>query len=169
MSRVLTRSGRMLDLADEAPAFYLPDIALSLSRECRFSGQTNLFFSVAQHSICVAKLVPQEFILEALLHDAHEAFLRDLATPIKNLLPDYCALEKMVDKKIRRHFGLPETMSPEVVKADQRALNIERALFLPAHDKWPVDPDLALPLVKMFIPISADEALHEFLKMVNCK
>ena len=164
---ILLGSGRMLDIFDEEPDFTIEDIAISLSRECRFSGQTNMFFSVAQHSLCVANLVSPQYRFEALLHDATEAFLRDIATPIKRHLPDYIALEEKLDLKIRKHFKLPETLSPEVAKADQRALNIERALFLPKHKDWELAPDFALPVVKMFLPLSPEQALNEFLIAYN--
>jgi 5'-deoxynucleotidase YfbR-like HD superfamily hydrolase len=57
--------------------------------------------------------VPSEFALEALLHDASEAYCNDIAAPLKALLPDYRGIEKWVEGLISQKFGLPETMSPE--------------------------------------------------------
>src|SRR5271156_4912831 len=57
------------------------DIAHALSNICRFTGHTKRFYSVAEHSRNVAKLVPAHMKLQALLHDASEAYLCDIARP----------------------------------------------------------------------------------------
>ena len=59
------------------------DIARGLSLTCRFAGQCQHFYSVAEHSINVMRLVPQEHKLCALLHDAPEAYLGDMSRPLK--------------------------------------------------------------------------------------
>lgn len=66
-SWILTASGRHIDLLAPCPdEIMIEDIALGLSRECRFSGQTREFYSVAQHSVLVSLIVPEEFALPAL-------------------------------------------------------------------------------------------------------
>ena len=65
----------------------LENIAFSLSKQCRFNGNCKEFYSVAQHSVNVARLIESpEAKIYGLLHDCHEAFIGDISTPVKNLL-----------------------------------------------------------------------------------
>ena len=110
-----------LDLRDPMGAQYDPEaIARGLSRQPRFSGQTEPFYCVAQHSVLVAQLVPEHLRLAALLHDAHEAFCGDWPSPIKWLIPELQDLEDRIKYSIYSHFGVPECQweSPEIRDAD---------------------------------------------------
>ena len=83
-STMSTASGARIDLLKPDPSqIHLRDIALSLSRQCRFAGHSLGFYSVAEHSILVAEHLPQELKLHGLLHDAAEAFTGDLISPVK--------------------------------------------------------------------------------------
>lgn len=67
------------------------DIAVSLSRTARFRGHTARFYSVAEHSVHVMRVVrgltdDPVAHLAALLHDAHEAYLGDMITPVASAL-----------------------------------------------------------------------------------
>ena len=73
----------------------IEDIAHGLSMLCRFAGQCRFFFSVAEHSIAVAHLLPANLKLFGLLHDASEAYLADLPRPVKAGLPEYRAIETL--------------------------------------------------------------------------
>ena len=132
---ILTYCGHHLDLLHPDPEMIeIEDIAVGLSRECRFAGQTRAFYSVAQHSVLASRIVPEAFALEALLHDAPEAFIRDIPYPLKTLLPDYRRIERGLDLAIRRRFGLPEPPSREVHRVDRILLATEK------RDLMPVDP-----------------------------
>lgn len=133
MTWMLTRSGRRFDPIDPQPEMIdLLDIAHGLSNECRYSGQCRQFYSVAQHSVLVSEIVPHEIALEALLHDATEAYIKDIPRPIKALLPDYRRLEARVDAAIRLRFGLPAQTSPDIKHADLVLLATERRDLMPA-------------------------------------
>lgn len=126
---------------------HIEDIAHSLSMQCRFNGHTRLFYSVAEHCINVARLVPNEFKLEGLLHDASEAYITDIATPVKRLLPDYHQLENIVQASVRHHFGLPVKDSSVVVDADKASLVAEAKKLLPIDDDhWIYDERYQVPL-----------------------
>jgi len=90
--KINTASGRMVDLSAPFPeTISLYDISRALAKLCRFTGHTEVFYSVAQHCLfCAhqAKLMGYgvDVQLWALLHDAHEAYCNDLNSPLKNLL-----------------------------------------------------------------------------------
>lgn len=115
----------------------IQDIASGLANECRFNGQLDNFYSVAQHSVYASYLVAPEFALEALLHDASEAYIKDLPSPLKKLLPEYKLIELRVEKMIRKKYSLPETMSNEVHFADLMMLATEkRDLEIDVGGNW---------------------------------
>ncbi len=101
MSYISTFTGKHFDFINiTMDDICIEDIAQGLSNECRFAGQINQFYSVAQHSVYVSQIVPPEYALEALLHDASEAYCKDLPSPLKALLPDYKVIEKGIQKAI---------------------------------------------------------------------
>jgi len=131
MIYIQTYTGFHFDLQDPKPdTISIIDIAQALSHINRFTGHTIMPYSVAQHSLHASYIVPPEFALEALMHDAHEAYTGDVSAPLKSLLPDYRALEKRIESAVRHKFGLPAQMSPEVKRADMIMLATERALLL---------------------------------------
>ncbi len=112
------------------------DIAAGLSRICRWSGQTSEFYSVAEHSVRVAQLVPPEHRLQALLHDAPEAYIGDMARPLKDLCPDFRAVEAKLWEAIAEKFGVAVELSEEVKAADDVMLVTERRDLMPNADDW---------------------------------
>jgi len=90
-----TYTGKKLYFLEPKPEqIDIEDIATALSNECRFGGHTKSFYSVAEHSILVATICPAPLALVGLLHDASEAYLRDIASPIKQYLANYKELEE---------------------------------------------------------------------------
>ncbi|MCL1619472.1 HD family hydrolase [Ralstonia sp. SM1864_UCD524_TZ4] len=132
MTWILTATGKHFDYADPKPEqIDVLDIAQALSHECRYGGHARRFYSVAQHSVLASQIVPREHALEALLHDAHEAYCKDIPRPLKALLPDYRAVEARVDGVIRARFGLPAKLSDAVATADLVLLATERRDLMP--------------------------------------
>jgi len=140
---MLTFSGKTIDyLNPTIEMICIEDIARGLSSESRFNGQTEYPYFVAQHSVLCSHNVPFPLALEALLHDATEAYMKDIPSPLKALLPEYKIIEQRLDSVIRQAFGLPPTMSLEVHDADQRLLDREMRSFtshLP-RDEYPLYP-----------------------------
>ena len=115
-----TVSGEIIDFHCPDPmTIRLEDIAHSLSFICRFNGHVHVFYSVAAHCNAMCVLMQHYFPgweLEGLMHDAAEAYLHDIGSPLKRILrPIYKPLEMKMEAAIAERFGL-ET-GPEVEKA----------------------------------------------------
>lgn len=134
---IMLASGKWFDLLDPWNSeFSIGDIAQGLANICRYSGQCKSFYSVAEHSIHVSDMV-EDFKLEALLHDAAEAFLGDITRPLKQLLPQYREIEASVENAIFTRFGLDASSKAEIKAADLRVLAAEQSQVMPAGtDYW---------------------------------
>lgn len=139
MSWILTATGGTFDYLEACVADVdVVDIASALSKLCRFAGHTRQFYSVAQHSVMVSRLLPPEMALAGLLHDATEAYLVDLPSPLKALLPGYRMLERRVWELVAARFDLPRELPAEVHRADLIMLATERRdLMMPCDVPWP--------------------------------
>lgn len=129
-SFIETRKGNKVYVQDPQPdQFDIEDIAYALSNTCRFNGHSAGFLSVAEHSVLVAQRLPRELQLSGLLHDATEAYLGDIPSPIKQFLPDYKKLEAAFETAIEDKFNLQLT---EGGRALIKNADID-ALFTEAH------------------------------------
>lgn len=102
----------------------LVDIAHALSQMCRFTGHSKFFYSVAQHSINCAKEMQilgesPRLQLYALLHDASEAYLQDIARPIKASIGNYEEIEAQLMNAIWDALGIPRPSEEEWEKVKQ--------------------------------------------------
>lgn len=136
---ILTGSGMPLSLT--YPSWRLiddQDIARALSRICRFGGHTRQFYSVAQHCVLASQLVPEEDALTALLHDAPEAYIGDMVTPLKSLMPAFKQVEQRIWTAIAERFGIDPVMPASVKQVDLQLLATERRDLLPESSQlWP--------------------------------
>lgn len=130
---------------DSIDGIEIDDIAHALSNLCRFTGHCKEFYSVAEHSVHVAYLLPPEKFMWGLLHDASEAYLADIASPVKQLLPEYKVLEEKIMDRVARRFNLPEKFwhDPDVKRADWMQLRSESRELLPSKGKdWYFPKDI---------------------------
>lgn len=133
----------------EGSDFNIDDIAHALSNLCRFTGHCQRFYSVAEHSFHASWIVEPGFELEALLHDAAEAFIGDIAKPLKILLPDYAEIEERVENAVLSRLGVPIKKSPAVKTADLQMLKAEQAQAMGHREAWALvadQPDAAVQL-----------------------
>lgn len=141
-----TFTGRVIDL-DAHPKTWpiaIEDIAHALSLICRWSGHVKAFYSVAQHSVTMSCQVEDlqkhpERGLALLLHDASEAYLNDVISPLKRRVREggrpsrYDVLESKCQEAIATKFGLPVDAfaAPEVKHLDLRMLMTEYRDLIP--------------------------------------
>lgn len=139
---ISTYSGKFFPLDPKEDDIHIETIAHALSMLCRFGGHINEFYSVAQHSVLCSDMVPKDYKLEALLHDASEAYLVDMPRPIKGMLPDYKSLERSIELVIASKFKLPTPMSSIIKIVDNRMLITEaNHLLNESGGAWWKDPN----------------------------
>lgn len=144
MSWILTSVGREHYLSgpsanrpDNVPG--LREIAHSLAQINRFTGHCKRPYSVAEHSLLVATLARDQgarplVVLAALLHDAHECIVGDVASPIKAELGEvWHAFEGRQQKRLQDHYGIAtvsQLYAKQIKHWDLVALATERACLM---------------------------------------
>ena len=135
-----TVSGREFRPFDPQPGdVALADIAHGLSNICRCSGQTREFYSVGLHSLYVSRELaarddPPRVQLYGLLHDAPEAYVSDLVSPVKQHLDRYREVEGAILDAVWAAFDLTppaDTEWEQVHEADVRLRRYEFDTLLP--------------------------------------
>lgn len=116
-------------------AIDIEDIAHALAQEARAMGRLREFFSVAQHSVICSLMVPPELAKAALLHDGGEAYARDLATPVKDMLGAYKLLEGKYQQHVYSRFGIKLSKEDRLIikRADAACWEMEKRLFVPGQ------------------------------------
>lgn len=133
--------------------FCIEDIAQALSNQCRFNGHLTEFYSVAQHSVYVSRMLRGEHRLFGLLHDAAEAYISDIPTPVKRFLPaELHRVEDNIMTHIADQFGfeLSKASCEAVKRADYYLLCAEARQLHPDFknffEAWDIGPDImAMP------------------------
>lgn len=138
MSWIVTASGKRVDPLNIKPAdIEIADICHALGNLCRFTGHSRRFYSVAEH--CV-RMVDWFFAdadphtrLAALLHDAAEAYIGDIAKPLRDrvVFTRTPAAERSTRKVVlpyatRPAIGLAERVEDEILNAVYERLGVAR-------------------------------------------
>jgi 5'-deoxynucleotidase YfbR-like HD superfamily hydrolase len=166
----LSHTGRKIYPFDLRPEDVdIDDIAHSLSNLCRFNGHCDTFYSVAQHSVLVSRILHgegKELQKIGLLHDATEAYCGDMISPIKRAMGEFKYMEDRQWIAISHCFHLPERISSRVKEADMEALITEkRDLFRKHGDAHPWKPYDVKPLDDIeIIPLSQIDSKALFMK-----
>lgn len=148
-------------LTQETSPVCINDIAHHLAHINRFTGATQRSYTVSEHSLLCESMADAQGLspkwrMAALLHDAHEAYLGDVATPIKKMLRaiqfenntsyvsinDFPAvhpwdmLEDAHAAHVRAHFGLSGS---SFLSCDSQVIkHIDLAAL--AHEKATIGP-----------------------------
>ena len=162
---IQTWTGLAFPLLEPDPAKVTArDLAAALSKICRYTGHCRAFYSVAQHSVLVANNLPVTpdgaLALYGLLHDAHEAYVGDLSSPLKRALEQAAGaaflkpVTQAIDRAIHEAFGIDwppgDAIVDRVKRADLQALATEKrdimALPVKGEADWAVEPDWGIDL-----------------------
>jgi len=138
------------------------DIAHALSLICRFTGHTRQFYSVAEHSVRVSRTCTPANALWGLMHDASEAYIADIARPVKHTpeMQEYRNIETRIMCSIATRFGLPLEMPLDIKEADDALMYTEARDLLRDHD-W-IDDKKCLP--QRIRPMHPEQAELAFLQ-----
>lgn len=155
----------------------LVDIAHALSLVCRYNGHLKWFYSVAQHSMIVEEIATErmlkvnrtidstslrKFRTQALLHDATEAYLPDMPSPIKQFLPDFKVLEKKLQQHIYRSFALPEN-THAIIKEVDTQIRISEMRCMQDWEEGQAIVDMNEDASKFIFPMESRIAEQRFL------
>lgn len=179
----LTYTGRQFWPLDPRPEdICIRDIAHHLSLCCRFNGACRVHYSVAQHSIMVADILPAPLKFYGLMHDATEAYVGDMVRPLKRNLPEYQRVEELVWNAIVQKFEIRNdfssvvfwsneatpkqlTAAEKLKEADNVALMTERRdLLIKSPKGWSTQAE---PLEQRIVPWDARTAEIKFLEMFD--
>lgn len=158
-----TASGRLINIYNPEPdSIILSDIANSLSKICRFGGHIHDFYSVAQHSVLVAAMADSDIKMEALMHDAAEAFVGDMIKPLKTIIgKQFDDIEDRFMQIIVDKFELDMAKMYRVKEYDLAALSLEHNVLQMQNPKpWHTTTTVLGVAHRMLPPV---EAKAEFL------
>jgi len=182
-----TMKGGFFSLDDPfSHQFDIEEIAHALSNICRFNGHVRKNYSVAQHSFLCSMVNTHECPYEKLMHDCSEAYIGDVTSPLKRMLPTYLDLEMKIELALCKFFDLPiavkigkfsnglpfgevPNLPPQVKETDLSVLAAERIQLLNGNDvqyancwNW-IDERGIKPADIKIKPWSHTKAKHMFL------
>ncbi len=145
---IATFTGLRLNPFDPDPEMInIDDIAHGLSLTCRYAGQCKKFYSVAEHSIRLTRLVPEELRPVALMHDSAEAYMLDLPSLIKRVMPGYQAAEHNLLSVIFAKYDIDIQLLTRFLKEEYVLLATECRDLVTNTDGWFLpEPPLDKPI-----------------------
>ena len=173
---ITTFTGRKFYPLDPNPDdIDIEDIAHGLSMKCWYNGHSLHFYSVAEHSWLMSSLFENPMLrMAALLHDAAEAYLCDVPSPVKRLpmMAGYCEAEDRLQSMIYEKFGLQGDKLRLIDQADKYMLHVETAspIVGSRHPDWkPPEITETFPslIVSGFRPQIIEEAFLRAWKEVE--
>ncbi|MBC2806632.1 hypothetical protein ACCS91_33585 [Rhizobium ruizarguesonis] len=135
MTAILLNSGRRVDPFNlDAEFLSIAELMKPLPKLCRYSGQPDCHYSVAEHTVHLINVVPAGLKRAVALHDMNEGLTNDLPHPFKAALPDFVEFEQMVQRQIFAWYGEPWENMALINDYDRRICADEMAqIFTPPH------------------------------------
>ncbi len=162
-------------------SIFIEDIAHALSNVCRFAGHCKEFYSVAQHSVLLSlavekyviehqeevgikKLNPREMAFRARMHDASEAYVGDVTTSLKQMLPKFQQIEGIIQNVIEARFNIKVDPQNQLINNMDNAILLTemQQLMSKPPEEWETISALK-PLDLTIIPDSSIESEMSFL------
>ena len=135
-----TRDGRVFDFARPDPAaISIETIAHALGNTIRFAGQLDFNWTVLSHSVSCAieakaRGRSDHCVASCLVHDFAEAYVGDLPSPLKTILPDYRKVESEVADAINAKLDFTPSGYKDI---DEEMAFYEARAFLPSRgESW---------------------------------
>lgn len=130
MSIIKTYTGVMFDLDKfDKNTIRIADIAHALSNQCRYNGHCYRFYSVAEHCVRASRLPCNDLSRgHVLMHDASEAYMGDVVSPLKKMIPWYIEKENELIDLVYDRFCTHKTndiILEDVHKCDKFMLDME--------------------------------------------
>lgn len=177
-STIKTAGGHYFDLASPRPEDVdIRSIAAALGKTCRFGGHCPKFYSVAEHSVWaqhIADLNGEDVFAQRaiLMHDAAEAYIGDIVTPLKAMLPGINAIELQIERAISEAFGVDFEPHRDVIKKyDRMMLKAEKQAMWPEDSEhWDGFEDIedpAITVVEFWPPRLAETAFFVAAKTLG--
>ncbi|KKL18809.1 hypothetical protein LCGC14_2471800 [marine sediment metagenome] len=183
INHIITYTGKSFNLLEPKPEMVcIEDIAHSLAYQCRYTGHTREFYSVAQHCVLMTRNpdLPGD-PMGKLLHDAGEAYIGDIARPWKSLLSvsighGHCGIsnepirkfEQKIQRVIGLALGLDLTHSVKIKESDVRMMATEvRDLMPPGFTAKEWGIDISNPVKEVIDPWPPFTAEIRFLELYN--
>lgn len=176
---ILTYTGRVIYPLDPRPEeIDIYDIAHALANICRYTGHVERYYSVAEHSVRVSEWAEEtvarahsnetaQMALEGLMHDASEAYLGDVARPIKQssyVGKLYSKAEDRLMEIIAEKYGTSWPIPALIAEGDHVLLRTEQRDLMPyPNPLYTLDEYENIMLENPIDPWTSEEAEIEFL------
>lgn len=161
---IVTASGFVLELGNpDASGLPVEDVARALAYQPRWCGATKQFYSVAEHSVMVSRLVPEPLAYHALWHDAIEFIQGDWPSPLKVYLGRDSINKKLapIEAALAKRFGF-DLHLPGVKEGDLVAMATEVRDLLPTA--WMDWGHLPEPAPERIQPVGPERAFELFMQ-----
>lgn len=136
---IRTYTGKYINVFDPQPELIcIEDIAHALSNMPRFGGHLPKPHSVGKHSLNCMDIAPQHDKLDALMHDATEAYLMDMPRPIKLNMPEYKIIEENLAAAIALKYGLSHPLPHQIKIIDNAQLRWEWDNLMIGKQSYPI-------------------------------
>lgn len=155
--KVLDRFGNLREVnslvADDLSVVW---VAERLTQLHRWAGKG---IDVGYHTLLVHHVAPPNLKRAALLHDWSEIFIGEIPDPIKQMSPEICAFEEIIQRRIFRIFGVPWADMLKLHPWDKQVGNAEAKVLFPGHDYWRDRPSPENLRPTDLIPISSERTI----------
>jgi hypothetical protein len=153
----------------------LEDIVHALSHQCRFGGHCKQFYSVAQHSLMVSRILKAMGAgplvqLYGLIHDFAEAYVIDVPRPLKQLIPQLKEIEEKVFTVILEAFDISkpnEWQQEQVNEVDNIVLDWEASALDKNKNGWANRPVFNAELRDVNPEEVKQELMEEFNRLLK--